>query len=360
MVTTTSVLIVLMQLCHPSMFVFGLSAVVQIQQNRVYQPLSSFLSQYTITNHRKLRVFGTVVSPSTTTFATMYLPEDWVDDDNAMNTESTITTTATNSMIPPILQTPEWVAPLARLAAEYTKHMNNGIRVNVQQIEHVSVRNVAPSHVDIEAIVCDNDSCVSLSVPVPFTQPCVNNNYDHHVSQYHPQQQRDSNFEDCVIRNIQELDTIQLQQEAALATTTTTTTTEEMIMNKENIEYPSWWVYPGPSVEFAKECQMLLNVLNEPEFTLDVIKLVTKELYRMLNIDPYNTDITKSSLQVNSATAVAVGPTGIIFRVNAIYEEQYEMVDVPIAFSSNGLLSVRNHDIKALREAVLNCVEAAT
>jgi hypothetical protein len=342
--------LILIQLCQ------GLSHILTMQQSCRHQYMSSVLPRYRAINTPQLSVFGTVRFPLSRTFATMYLPDDWVDDDDTMNTDST--TMTSNPMIPQILQTPEWVAPLARLAAEYTKHMNNGIRVNVQQIEHVSVRNVASSHMDIEAIVCENDSCVSLSVPVPFTQPCVNNNNDHHVSsmsQHQPRLQQDSNFEDCVIRNIKELDTIQLQQQAL--SPTTTDTTDIMITSIENIEYPSWWVYPGPSMEFTKECQVLLNILNEQEFTSDVLRLVTKGLYRMLNMDPHNTDGAKSMLQVHTATAVAVGPAGIIFRVNALYEGQNEIVDVPIAFSSNGLLSVNEHDIKALREAVLNCVE---
>jgi hypothetical protein len=286
--------------------------------------------------------------------ATMYLPDDWVDDDD--NDSMTTTTKsgifgATNSMIPPILQTPEWVAPLARLAAGYTP---NGMALNIQHIERVSVRNVAPSHVDIEAVVCEQDGCVSLSVPVPFTQPCVPNENHHHNSQSY-----DPNFEDCVIRNIQELDSVQLQK----AKTTHHPQQQQQQQglsddtNMENIEYPSWWIYPGTAIEFAKECTALLGILNEPDFIPDVVTLVTKALRRILSVD--HLEDTSSILQVQHALAVAVGPSGMIFRVHAMYQGQMELVDVPVPFSTNGLVSVRDNDPKALRDAVLDCVENA-
>lgn len=320
--------------------------------------------------------------------ATMYLPDDWVDDadvENGNDDWSTTTSTTMSSLtIPSILQSPEWVAPLARIAAEYTKRLTPTIgHIKVQQIEHVSITKVAPSHVDIEAIVCENEACVSLSVPVPFTQPCLpptttttslslSSSLESPTSSSSPQQQpfapqqqqvlfhgSDKSFEDCVIRNIQELDTVQLQQQAEASTTSiaATTPTSSSIVDVSNIEYPSWWIHPGPSIEFAKECHSLLQVLNEPEFQKEITILVTKELYRMLNMDPYNPDNT-NILQVQSALAVAVGPKGMIFRVMALYEQQIEMVDVPVPFSSHGLLSIRDvNDPMSLRNAVLDCIE---
>ena len=299
--------------------------------------------------------------------ATMYLPDDWVDDHDDWSTSSTSSSSSSSLTIPSILQSPEWVAPLARIAAEYTKRLTPTIgHINVQQIEHVSITKVAPSHVDIEAIVCENDACVSLSVPVPFTQPCLPAMDAQLIAQEQHQQQHllhegggggDTSFEDCVIRNIQALDTVQLQEQATAPATTTTSTPTSSIMDVSQIEYPSWWIYPGPSLEFAQECQSLLQVLNEPEFQREITILVTKELYRMLNMEhdhPNNIHI----LQIQSAVAVAVGPSGMIFRVMAMYEQQLEMVDVPIPFSTNGLLSIRNvNDPVSLRNAVLYCIE---
>ena len=70
-------------------------------------------------------------------------------------------------------------------------------------------------------------------------------------------------------------------------------------------------------------------------------------------------DINNSRiLQLQSAVAVAVGPKGMIFRVRAVYEQQLETVDVPIPFSSHGLLSIRDEqDPLSLRNAVLHCIE---
>ena len=302
--------------------------------------------------------------------ATMYLPDDWVDDQDHDESDvdgNTATMSTSGSLtIPSILQSPEWVAPLARIAAEYTKRLTPTIgQIQVQQIEHVSITNVAPSHVDIEAVVCENEACVSLSVPVPFTEPCLPTTTvtsslptapSPIASQSQPQPPRDKSFEDCVIRNIQELDTIQLQQQATVAPTTASSPNNNNIVDGSQVEYPSWWVPLGPSLELARECQSLLQVLNEAEFQREITILVTKELYRMLNME-YDHG-TNTSLQVQSAVAVALGPKGMIFRVMALYEQQLEMVDVPIPFSSHGLLSIRDvNDPMSLRNAVLYCIE---
>jgi hypothetical protein len=199
--------------------------------------------------------------------------------------------------------------------------------------------------VDIEAVVCENDGCVSLSVPVPFTQPCI-------PSGNHPQQ-LDPNFEDCVIRNIQELDSVQLQK----AYMAKKDDQDAFVDSIDNIEYPSWWIYPGTSIEYAKECSALLGILNEPDFIPDIVTLVTKELRKMLSIDVND---ASTLLQVQHAMAVAVGPSGMIFRVRALYYGQVEVVDVPVSFITNGVVAAPDNDPKALREAVLDCVETAT
>jgi hypothetical protein len=258
---------------------------------------------------------------ATLRFATTYLPDGWVDDDDDDSSAARFGSHS-NGRIPPILQTPEWVAPLARLAVGHNPHGG----LHLQQIEQVSVRNVAPSHVDIEAVVCEQDGCVSLLVPVPFTQPCA-----------------PSAFEDCVVRQIQELDSVQLQKATFPLETTAP------------IEYPSWWIYPTATatLEFAQECTALLGILQEPTFRDDVRTVVTKELRRMLSLEAADV------VQVQQAHAVAVGPCGLIFRVSALYYGQPEVVDVPVPFAAGGLVSVSDQDPRALREAVLECIENA-
>jgi hypothetical protein len=271
--------------------------------------------------------------PATIRFATTYLPDDWVEDDFTDSSSTSTLFGSVDSMIPPILQTPEWVAPLARLAAGHNPH--GGLQLH--HIEQVTVRNVAPSHVDLEAVVCEQDGCVSLLVPVPFTEPCA----------------PAAAFEDCVLRNIQALDSVQLQKANAppgdTADFDTTATT--------SIEYPSWWIYPTAttSTEFTRECAALQQILNEPDVRADVITVVTKELRRMLSIDLAAADV----LQVQQALAVAVGASGMIFRVQALYYGQVEVVDVPIPFAAGGLVSVSDQDARALRESVLACIEQA-
>jgi hypothetical protein len=367
-------------------FVWGLTSISILPKHHIHTT-SAYLNSIPYYKHYQPSITGNWLRSSYLP-ATMYLPEDWVDDDANQDDRSTTSMTSSSSSssssssltIPSILKSPEWVAPLARIAAEYTKRLTPTIgHINVQQIEHVSITNVAPSHVDIEAIVCENDACVSLSVPVPFLQPCLTSSttatttplFTTSESQPHPpitqqqqqQQLGDKSFEDCVIRNIQELDTVQLQQQATASTTTTTSTDVDV----SHIEYPSWWVNPIPSMEFTRECQSLLQILNEPEFQREITILVTKELYRMLNMEDTNPNhhhhhhhhnTPPPILQVQSAVAVAVGPKGMIFRVQAIYEQLLEIVDVPIPFSSHGLLSIRDeNDPLSLRNAVLFTIE---
>lgn len=270
--------------------------------------------------------------------ATTYFPSDWTDEENADengDNRDASASTAAAAMIPEILSTKEWTAPLARLAAG---HWDGG-GLRMEHIEQVSVRAVAPSHVDIEAIVCEAEGCVSLSVPVPFAQPCdsIGGSFG-------------AKFEECILRNIQLLDDAQIQHamNADGEDVDALLTEEEFaaLRSSDNVEVPSWWQYPK-TMAFARECDTLMNILNEPDFQTDLLALVKHEMRVLLENDD-------DGIELQRTAVAAVGPAGIALRAYALYNGDVEMVPVPVAFAEPVT------DVTKMRDAVLDCVESVS
>lgn len=258
------------------------------------------------------------------------------DDGDFFETSAECAPSATP--IPERLRSQAWTAPLARLAAAFCQ---TGA-LSVRHIEHVSVRAVDASHVDLEAVVCEADGCVSLSVPVTFAHPCDSENLN------------GRDLEECILQNIIELDEYCTQQQLAASSTAGSAragTEDEAVAalaalrSTDNVEFPSWWVHSGSSIEFANGCDSLLQILNEHEFSTDLLKLVRTELL----------GDEESRWIVHEAAAVAVGPAGLILRAR-LYDDDddimSELVEIPVSFGAIA------SDTQSVRDAVLECVES--
>jgi hypothetical protein len=255
------------------------------------------------------------------------------DNNNAEERSSDLFDSSSSSSsysVPEALSSATWTAPLARLAVGHCPPGTAGLKM--EHIEQVAVRAVAGTHVDIEAIVCEDDGCVSLSVPVSFEQPC---DLDKSLDE----------FEDCVLKNIEALD--RAQRDAA--GNRVFVTEEEMAATAAlrctaTVELPQWWV-PPVHIDLAKQCDSLLQILNEDDFAREVTELAKTQLAVLEGGADFFT--------VRQAAVVAVGPAGLILRASTLYdgEDQAEMVEVPIAFVKIVM------DAESLRNSVLDCVE---
>jgi hypothetical protein len=165
-------------------------------------------------------------------------------------------------------------AALARLAVAYSPKDRT---LNVKNINHVSVLNLSDDHIDIEALVCDDESCVSLAVPVSFPNNCKDT-------------LTVSEFEFCVIENLGELNTYASQtvNEILSASDEDQKIDEEAaivareLRSEKDIEYPDWWEYPNLNMDLAKRCEAVRKILNEDEFQFDMQRLVSRTLENAL------------------------------------------------------------------------------
>ena len=263
----------------------------------------------------------------------IYYPDGSIEDDSSSSSGLFVDSVPTIKR-PRGFESPAWNAPLARLAA---KHAPSGL--DVTDIEQISIIGCTNSHCDIEAVVCEDDGCVSLSVPVALLNPC---------------DQGGDSFDDCVMENLEQLD-LNLSKE--LATPVVPAASEEDLVahqrmlaelqNTATVKYPKWWHFPADSLELSQQSEFLLQILNEPDFAPDVMKLVLKHVI----VEP------DDNLFVGEAAVVAVGPAGIIVRFTAMMREEneraklIEMIQIPLQFKVLALSS------DTLRDYVLDMVE---
>jgi len=268
----------------------------------------------------------------------IYYPDGSTEDDSSTN-NGILFEDSVPTKRPAGLQSPAWNAPLARLAAKHAP--DAGHNLDVTAIEQISIIGCTDYKCDIEAVVCEDDGCVSLSVPVGLLNPC--------------DQGDDSGYDDCVMENLERLD--QTLGDAAVEHAPASAASKEDVLahqrmlaelqNPANVKYPKWWHVPTDNLELSQQSESLLQILSEPDFAPDIMKLVLKHVI----VDPGD------NLFVGEAAVVAVGPAGLIIMCTAMLREAddraklMEMIQVPLQFEQLALTP------ETLRDAVLAMVE---
>ena len=239
-------------------------------------------------------------------------------------------------------------AALARLAAAFGPR---GHHLDLRHIEHVEVRAVDATHLDLEAVLCERDGCVTVAVPVHFPRPC--SSHDGNVGA----------LEECVISNVDELDGQATELLLALdwreehhEEVATAQRELRALRDTDDLHFPEWWM-PAPAGDagdaLRTEGESLRRLLNEAEFADDVRDLAGQALMDTGN-DAYD-DWT-----VQRASVSAVGPAGFLLR--AALEEivlfdaapRTQLLEIPVPFDK----AVGTAD--DLRSAVLNAVSGAS
>lgn len=219
---------------------------------------------------------------------------------------------------------PDRVGSLARLAVAFSPPER---ALKLDQIEKVDILCVEQDRIDIQAIVCEDGACVSLSVPITFPQACGDDQW----------------LEGCVTNRLEQLD-------RSLPEILTNFGTNHNLED-DTVAYPSWWV-PPPTPEMNAECRSMRDILNEAEFATEIGALAQESL----DNDP------STNYQVQRVKVVAVGPAGLYFRVQTMPtpEAPATVLDVLYPFAARGgggnavLLTV-----DALRATILGLVATA-
>jgi len=226
---------------------------------------------------------------------------------------------------------------LARLAVAFSppEHM-----FQLKDVEHIEVISLNEDSIDIEAMLCENDGCVSLSVPITFPKSCRGSD----------------DFEACVVDNIGALDVrasevlrtktwkAKFNQEAGMDADLQL----QMLRDADNISFPKWWISPAVAEDCQRECNYILKLLNDDEFVQDVQNLalagVQQASLRSLDDDKI--------YSIELAAVAAVGPAGLIMRacLRDARTGQLDILELPMAFQQPA------NDAENLRAAVLGAV----
>lgn len=227
--------------------------------------------------------------------------------------------------------TPDKIGSLARMAAAYAP---SGHGLNLQHIESVSIIGMDGRHIDIQAVVCQEEGCATVLVPVSFPVEC-----DH-----------DSDEEDCILMQLQTLDEQagdllqQMKNRDELEEERQRQWNE--LTSRETMEYPSWWQAP---MQLIDECRNVQDLLNEPDFQQEIQGLAYARLRGLEHYDA-------TGWTIDEATVVDISPSGLYIRArtNHPMAPSYHVFDLPIPFS------VAATTVEDLRSAVLGMVASTT
>lgn len=234
---------------------------------------------------------------------------------------------------------PDNASTLARIASAFSPP---GYTVDLTNINDARCLHVDNTHLEIEAVVCDNYECSSLLIPVNFPQEC-NVEYG---------------LEECVLKNVEDLDKQgnELIQERAHVFADEAEKAYEVFKLVSGSDYlqsnptalPEWWSPPTSSDDIA-ECDMIEKLLNEADWQLEMRGLCQQLLQ------------DSSSDEVQLARVKAIGPAGMILEAHVLLGgksiddfggvNNVAIVDVPVMFPGDG-------DATNIREHVLNIVSS--
>lgn len=201
------------------------------------------------------------------------------------------------------------MADLARLAVAFSP-----TSLDIQNIHHLEVLELDEVHMDVQAVVCEDDGCVTLKVPLEFPHPCQNVQ------------------EDCV------LDNMELLEKQAEQTKMQQTQQDPLVL-RDQMSLPQWWV--SPEYTIAEECNDLVSLLNQDDFAFDVKALATHVLKK------------EQDAVVQQAKVLAVGPAGIHLLV-LLASDEVQQLQVTHAFhtAENEMESLHMEIVNALTVAV--------
>jgi hypothetical protein len=242
-------------------------------------------------------------------------------------------------------QDPDNASTLARIASAFSPP---GYTVDLTSINDVRCLHVDNTHLEIEAVVCDNYECSSLLIPVNFPYEC----------------NLENGLEECVMKNVEDLEkqgneliqerehVFADEKEAQKAFDVFKLVSGSDYIQSNPTALPEWWVPPTSSDDIA-ECDMIEKLLNEADWQLEMRGLCQQLLQESSSGRPDN--------EVQFARVKAIGPAGMTLEATVLLGgksiddfggvNNVAVVDVPVMFPGDG-------DATNIREHVLNIVSS--
>ena len=265
--------------------------------------------------------------------ALVYGPDGEMEDWDAVETELHHLEEGGQTLGMSEVLSQEQIASLARMAAAFSPP---GHQLDLKHIQDIQILSVNHDQIEISAVVCETDGCVTTRVPITFPNPCT----------------MSEGMDKCITDNLGHLDQ---QAEGKL---------REMELkeaNKDDDEYiwktltstadmdlPTWW---EPRPEMMQDCDNIRQLLNEEGFQAELRAVATKALMEIVD--------HREQFQVERTAVAAVCPSGLhmralVKRPGLLDEDDLKFVQVSFAFGQPAL------DGDTLRNEVLSTVEAAS
>jgi len=224
---------------------------------------------------------------------------------------------------------------LARLSVAYCPLDAQGL--HLADIDSVSVLEMDGTHVDIQAVVCATEGCLTIKVPISFPQECELENQ-----------------EECILHQIELLDQsagdfllLQQQQQMKGEGHEDDERARQELLCATNLDYPSWW---QPPLGLLEECQSVRQLLNQNDFQSELQTLAIASLGTSISLGPPRNNYD----DVEEAAMVDVCPSGLFLRARL---SDGSLVDLPLPFDG-GTASI-NEEENNLRAKVLRTVFGA-
>ncbi|CAB9513250.1 expressed unknown protein [Seminavis robusta] len=213
---------------------------------------------------------------------------------------------------------------LARIVSAFPPQ---GHALELSRIEDVSVVGFDDKHMEVEASLCEGESCSAVAVPVEFPHSCADT----------------ASLGECVLDNFEELDqqaelVLQHDEWKALNQGNSQDTDDALLSNtllettNESVQFPTWWVSSSSDCatpELAAECDTLRELFNEEEFAYE-IRLLAK----------FGLGLASLAL-VEDAVVTAVGPAGIIVQAQLLADDSNAGTSTGIStITTDGLVGI--------------------
>jgi hypothetical protein len=211
-----------------------------------------------------------------------------------------------------------------------------GQQLDIAHINDIEVLHVGHDRIEISAVVCETDGCVTARVPISFPTPCT----------------MSEGMDTCITKNLGHLDQqaegLIREMELKEANKEDDEYVWKTLTSTDDIELPTWWEHsPG----MTEDCDNIRRLLNEDGFQKEIRGVATKALMEIVD----HTD----KVQVMRTAVVAVCPLGLhmralVKRTSFLGDEENKFMQVPLAFGQAAA------DGDALRNEVLRTVDAAS
>eukprot|EP00814_Leptocylindrus_danicus_P000048 CAMPEP_0116025532 /NCGR_PEP_ID=MMETSP0321-20121206/13123_1 /TAXON_ID=163516 /ORGANISM="Leptocylindrus danicus var. danicus, Strain B650" /LENGTH=313 /DNA_ID=CAMNT_0003497781 /DNA_START=91 /DNA_END=1032 /DNA_ORIENTATION=+ len=231
---------------------------------------------------------------------------------------------------------PSRMAQLAKLAVAFSPEQT---KLSLRNVEYVTVLAVDADHMELEAVVCEDDGCITVFVPVRFPWSCGDG--------------VGGVMEECVLNTVNDLDAqVQLSTsdyEPNNDHTNVFRYVDQHVVDVDDIEeqivYPDWWVHAHDAL--WDECDNLRRILNEDNFQNEV-KALVYYAHEMLE--------ETARFELKKVKVMAVGPAGLLFRAKAMEENSDNIsgssILLEVPFSFGGTFTCGDQ----LRSAVLGAI----